>query len=80
MSTPKWRDYINRACASYRKANPEKLKAHTMAWNHRKLLRKAACEKCANTEKLHMHHPDYKKPQSVITLCVPCHEEVHHAI
>jgi hypothetical protein len=42
-------------------------------------LMKDRCEHCGSTKRLNMHHPDYSKPLEVVTLCVPCHEKVHHA-
>jgi hypothetical protein len=42
-------------------------------------LMKGKCEHCGSAKRLNMHHPDYSKPLEVITLCVPCHEKVHHA-
>ena len=59
----------------YRKEHPEKDKAHHNA--HRDIPLKAKCERCGSTENLERHHPDYSKPNLVITLCSSCHKAVH---
>lgn len=59
---------------------PEKYRAHSLAGRFRDKLLKSACERCGVREKLHLHHPDYRKPLYVITLCVPCHEATHHGV
>jgi len=60
------------------KENEVKTRAH-------RLVRQAnitgkECENCGATDKLHAHHPDYSKPLEIVTLCVPCHELVHHGV
>lgn len=57
--------------------NKDKAKAHQLA---QKVQAKPECEHCGSTGKLHKHHPDYSKPLEVITLCIPCHEIVHHGV
>lgn len=66
--------------AKYIRDYPERTKAHRIARDNKAKLMKDACEGCGATEQLHMHHPDYSKPREVITLCVPCHEDVHHGV
>lgn len=58
--------------------NPEKDRAHRLARYHKEKLLKAECEQCGAAGKLHMHHPDYSKPLEVMTLCISCHELIHH--
>lgn len=35
------------------------------------------CNNCGSTERLEKHHPDYNSPKFIITLCKPCHWQVH---
>jgi hypothetical protein len=63
----------------YRERHPEVARAHRIANGLKKKLLKKRCEKCGRSGvRLHMHHPDYEKPDLVISLCVICHEDVHH--
>lgn len=64
--------------ARYRARHREISKAHSLAAAKKKFLKKIQCERCGAGGILHMHHPDYRKPLEVITLCVPCHERAHH--
>lgn len=57
---------------------PDRQKARLEASRYKQRLLKDACEKCGSNTKLHMHHLDYSKPLEVVTLCVPCHELMHH--
>ena len=40
-----------------------------------------ACQKCGETERLHIHHKDRNKhnqdPSNLIVLCLPCHRAEH---
>jgi hypothetical protein len=69
------REQLNASHKAWVQRNPQKAKAVQMA---KKVPRKGACERCGSTDRLHRHHPDYSKPLEVVTLCVPCHEGVHH--
>lgn len=61
------------------KNNKEKARAHSAAYWRKKEIKKDYCERCfAKNVTLHMHHPDYSKPLEVITLCIHCHEGMHH--
>lgn len=61
----------------YIKNHPEVAKAHKVS---RLIPLAPQCEECGTINAhLHKHHPDYSKPRQVVTLCVPCHEKVHHA-
>ena len=60
----------------YRQRHPEAVKAHNRA---QRIPMASECQQCgASNTLLHRHHPDYSKPDQVITLCVTCHERVHH--
>lgn len=62
----------------YRKTNPEKYRAHTIASDairDGKLIRQP-CEKCGNL-KSEAHHDDYSKPLEVRWLCFKHHREFH---
>jgi len=64
---------------SYRKANPEKYKAHNIVNNALRdgKLEKKGCEICGVLKKVHAHHDDYTKPLEVRWLC-PKHHRQHH--
>lgn len=55
-----------------------KQQARILANKHKASLKKDSCENCGSKERLHMHHFDYAEPLKVITLCVWCHEALHH--
>ena len=77
--TDRWKKYHRLIGAEWRKNNPQKIHAHTIAGQLKAKIKKESCEKCGAVGKLHMHHPDYSQPALVLTLCIPCHEGVHHA-
>lgn len=77
-ANPQYKEQHKRAQATYISKNPEKGKAHKLARANKDKIKKDLCENCNSSSNLHMHHPDYSKPLDVVTLCVPCHEEVHH--
>ena len=35
------------------------------------------CEICGSTRNLENHHPDYSKPEVLLTLCKSCHRQIH---
>lgn len=74
----KFKAYARRKAKVWSGANPEKVKAHRIARRYKTELKRDACEKCGKVEGLEMHHPDYTKPQYVLTLCVRCHKLEHH--
>lgn len=36
-----------------------------------------SCSRCSKTGRIHLHHEDYTKPESVIPLCPSCHRKRH---
>ena len=66
--------YENRR-KQYRKEHPEKDKAHHNA--SRDIPLKPKCERCGSTENLERHHPNYSKPNIVITVCALCQKAIH---
>jgi hypothetical protein len=54
----------------WNQANPEKIKVENIA---KRIPLKEKCEWCGSIEFLQRHHPDYSKPDYVITLCASCH-------
>jgi ribosomal protein L44E len=77
-ANPQYRENQRKSQKLYVERNPEKALAHRLAKQHKNEVMKKACESCGVATGLHMHHPDYAKPLEVVTLCVPCHEAVHH--
>jgi hypothetical protein len=63
------------AALKYRQHNPEKVVAHYKA--NQLLPTGTSCERCGSTEQLVKHHPDYREPLHVVTLCYVCHRLVH---
>lgn len=64
----------------WRKANPEKTRAHRAVQNalrSGKLRRPARCRQCNSRGTLHGHHADYSRPLEVLWLCELCHRKVH---
>lgn len=78
IKSKKYKDSHLRAYLKWVKNNPEKLRAHQYVSNHN--LIGDICEKCKGKEKLHAHHPDYSKPEKIITLCYLCHSNIHNGI
>lgn len=73
----KYQAYHREQQRRYSRRYPEKARAHVTA---RQVAASSACQQCGAADgPLHKHHPDYSRPKDVITLCVPCHERVHHA-
>lgn len=66
----------NKAKKEWILRNPEKRKAHHVAWAARRrgVLVPQPCARCGQ-EETEMHHPDYSKPLEVEWLCVDCHAE-----
>lgn len=71
----RWREGYE---ADWRKANPEKYRAHYLMGNAIRdgRLKREPCFMCGNGE-VHGHHVDYSKPLDVIWLCATCHQRVH---
>jgi len=61
----------------YREKNKDKTKVQNYAYKRREKLVKESCEVCGDRDDLQMHHPDYNKPDWVITLCPDHHKEIH---
>ncbi len=61
---------------NWRKKNPEKLKVNSNG--NKKYPIKNKCEWCGSTYRLQRHHPDYSRPEYVITLCAYCHTKTYN--
>ena len=59
---------------NYRVQNPEKKRAQNRV---RRESRESNCILCDSTSNLERHHPDYNEPDVFITLCAPCHRQLH---
>jgi hypothetical protein len=66
--------------SEYRKANPDKYKAHCAVNNavRDSRLIKQPCKHCGSTEDVQGHHFDYSKPLDVVWVCFNCHRELEH--
>jgi hypothetical protein len=64
--------------AKHFRENPEKHKA--VCFSHTHLKVGICCEKCGSIENLNKHHPDYSRPDYVITLCASCHHKIHMVV
>ena len=65
---------------AYKKANPEKARAHCILSNairDKKIIRPTTCEECNSSGILHAHHSDYDSPLDVVFLCPSCHSAEH---
>ena len=65
--------------AQYRKANPEKARAHKAVYRAilAGVIKRLPCAVCGTTKRVHGHHPDYANPLNVIWLCPPHHKKAH---
>lgn len=63
-----------KAQAKYARKNKIKVNVHRSA---QKVPLADSCENCG-AEAKHRHHTDYNKPLEIISLCVACHEAIHH--
>lgn len=36
------------------------------------------CEVCNEKDAVERHHPDYSKPLDVVSVCIPCHKQIHN--
>lgn len=61
----------------YSRSHPLVKLAHQKS---RYLPMSSTCEKCGHTQDLEKHHPDYKEPMKIITLCKKCHLEEHSEV
>ena len=63
----------------WRKANPEKYRAHNAVayalWTG-KLDRSQYCQLCLGTGRIESHHPDYNRLLDVVWLCHWCHSAI----
>lgn len=55
---------------------PEEWRARNYVQRHPEILGKK-CELCGSQKDLCGHHPDYRYPQIIVTLCKSCHNWVH---
>jgi len=63
----------------WKKTNSIKSLAHDAVYRAIKrgeIIPKEKCEVCKSKFKIEAHHPDYRKPLSVIWLCKYCHEKL----
>jgi hypothetical protein len=60
------------------KENRKKNFTHWKARDKTKYIKpKSKCEICGSSNNREKHHPDYKKPMFLITLCRNCHAKIH---
>ena len=79
QSNEQKRIYLKR----YRKAYPEKDKAHSILSNAvrcGKIVKPQICSVCGRELKIEGHHGDYSKPLEVIWVCKKCHCKIHMII
>jgi len=73
----KRRKFCSLSCANTR----EEVGYHGNSWRARKHLRKR-CEICGGSKLLAAHHVDENRsnntPENIQTLCVTCHNKLHH--
>lgn len=62
------KEKVNKKAKKYREKYPEKIKAHNMANNRLKHLKRPGFE---------FHHPDYSKPLLVEVLPIEVHKQLH---
>ena len=65
----------NKKGARWNRNNPQKTRAHTIAYQYG--FKNRPCEHCGSEERIEKHHPDYSKPLLVIFLCKTCHVTEH---
>jgi hypothetical protein len=74
------RKFCDKECQRNAQVNPTTTNKQTMLARSAK-FRKAACERCGVTERLHVHHRDQDRtnndPSNLETLCVLCHNRHH---
>lgn len=74
------RKFCDTECQRAAQIDPETTNRQTMYSRSRKYA-KAACERCGETERLHVHHRDQditnNDPTNLETLCVACHNRHH---
>ena len=73
-NSEKYREINRRKQIKYKQTHPDKLLARKIA---RKVKLKAKCERCGDPNNLERHHPDYRKPSQVKTVCRCCHLSLH---
>jgi hypothetical protein len=69
----------NKENREWRKANPEKFRAHVAVGNalaKGKLIRPERCQLCWEPSRIEAHHQDYSKVLDVVWLCHSCHRYV----
>lgn len=80
---PHNRESVRRSAAACRERHPHKQYArHAVLHAVRmgRLVKPDSCTKCGSNKKIQAHHNDYSSPLDVQWLCIPCHNEVHHAV
>jgi hypothetical protein len=56
--------------------NPLKQAARVIA-RKLNLPKEGNCSICNDYKILEKHHPDYSKPEDVVSICVSCHKDIH---
>lgn len=72
-SEPKRAALRHRVTAAWRRAHPDRARAHHMAQRACASQRPVLCEGCGRDARLEMHHFDYSQPTNVMWLCKACH-------
>lgn len=70
------RKFCNMKCMGEYKTIDHPTK-ETIRKRAQKIQMKNRCEKCGTKKNLQRHHPDYSKPELIMTLCQDCHKNVH---
>jgi len=75
QKTKEIRQVRNKYKKNWYSQNKTKLIAETIAEKGTRLQNE--CEICGGVVKLERHHPDYSEPLIVVTVCRPCHNNIH---
>lgn len=71
----KWKAAHVRKQAAFIKKHPERNVIYRLA---QKVGMDDSCSRCGVKDKrLVRHHPDYSKPQDILTVCDKCHRAIH---
>jgi len=71
------KELISKKSKKYWASHKKEAYAYSFAKRNKDKLMKPKCEVCQSDNDLQMHHPDYDKPEWVITLCRTHHKEIH---
>ena len=76
------RAYRRKSSTTWRRANPEKIRAQNTLYDavkQGKLKRPKFCQLCLGPCKAQAHHEDYTKRLEVVWLCAFCHKHIHQS-